>query len=115
MSTRAFVGYKTEKGSIEYIYNHFDGYIKGGLGAELVRSYTTQQAVERLVARGDASSIITGEFYVDRGEDLNTSVAWSIDKYRSDANGIDYAYLFIDGQWLVAKYGQKFEQLVDLL
>jgi arylsulfatase A-like enzyme len=56
MATRALVGITENGETVDYIYNHFDGY-PTGLGAVLVEHYTTVEHVRALLDLGDASSI----------------------------------------------------------
>jgi hypothetical protein len=102
MSTRALVGIANDNGTVDYIYNHFDGYIKDGLGQYLKEHVLTEQAVRELIARGDASSIAENIFYND-GSDSSTDYFYIF----SGKKGIDYLYLFKDGKWTVKGYEDK--------
>jgi len=57
MSTRSLVGIENKNGSIDCIYIHNDGYIRGGVGECLIGNYVDRDKVRRLVNLGDLSSI----------------------------------------------------------
>lgn len=66
MSTRSRIGYENADGSITHVYCHFDGYVYGGVGEQLL-NYTRSQ-IRLLVIQGDMSQI--GKPYTSRGESL---------------------------------------------
>ena len=98
MGTRSFVG--VMKGDVcRAIYVHWDGYLDG-VGAEL-QDYTTQEAVEELIAPGDRSSL-TENFYKDRGEsDVDPADYKSFEEFYDECEGAgcEYYYIFKDGVW----------------
>lgn len=69
MSTHALIGIQNTNDTITYIYNHYDGYVKG-LGHMLRKFFKTEAAVRALLAYGDIASIYTDE-----------QCAWLIKRY----------------------------------
>lgn len=54
MATRSNIGILNENGTVDYIYCHFDGYIKHN-GQILSEHYNSEAAVRDLIALGDLS------------------------------------------------------------
>ena len=76
MSTRSRIAILNADKSIDSIYCHFDGYIKGGVGECLYYNYTSENQIRDLIALGDVSmlrpTLETSVFYGrDRDEDLH--------------------------------------------
>ena len=97
MGTRSFVGVMVGS-KCRAVYVHWDGYLEG-VGAEL-QEYTTQAAVEELIADGDMSSL--GDYYKDRGETGVGPTEYStFEEFLDAANGCgaEYYYVFKDGVW----------------
>jgi len=125
MSTRCIIAKKMQGGKYKAVYSHWDGYPeKPGAGWTLRNNYTTTQSVNKLLSKGDISSL-RGKigrkhdfddyqtakindwstfYYRDRGE------SWSETKpkmFSSLKNLIDYAsgswaeylYIFENGEW----------------
>ena len=122
MSTRALVAIEMEDGSVQSIYNHYDGYIHGGLGETLYKHYQDRSKVEKLISMGGASYItpVIGDkkndfnnsdsdiscfYHRDRGEDLIIEEAINNSDWCLSLKGdfmIEWAYLFeLDGKWKV--------------
>lgn len=109
MSTRSYIGYTKDGNTVNYIYCHWDGYIKNN-GKLLFCNYNADN-IERLVANGDMSSLADTtkecEFYADRGD------AWEevrpktcpIEEYKDD-EFIEYCYLFnfTNRKWFVREW-----------
>lgn len=98
MGTRSFVGVMVGH-KCRAVYVHWDGYLDG-VGADLQR-YTTQEAVEELIAPGDRSQLCGG-FYKDRGDDGVDPIEYdSFDEFYEDASGsyAEYYYVFRNGVW----------------
>ena len=70
MSTRSNIGILRENGSVEMIYCHHDGYPEG-VGATLVKHYTTLAKAEALLALGNLSSL---------GDEIETCCAYARDR-----------------------------------
>jgi hypothetical protein len=105
MSTRGYVGIMYE-GLISFVYNHFDS-MPSSLGKYLLNNASTEDQVINIISKGDASSIESGEWFADRGEDHVISGAISIEDYIKQSRPVDYAYLFMDGKWFVRSYKTK--------
>ena len=108
MGTRSMVGVMVE-GGVRAVYVHWDGYLDG-VGAGL-QEYTTQEAVEELIAPGDRSSLEEG-FYKDRGETgVEPTLYATFDEFYDAVEGCggEYYYVFKDGVWYCGdtygKYG----------
>jgi len=90
MSTRAGIGIKIHDGRVLAIYQHCDGYPKGGIGEALVAEFTRREDVGRLILEG-----------IERPVDMGDKSTFP--EQASDYFGADYAYLFEDGRWLVCE------------
>lgn len=98
MSTRSFVGMMIGD-KCRAVYVHFDGYLEG-VGADL-QAYTTQVAVENLIAGGDRSSLTDG-FYKDCGEDgVEPRIYENFEDFFETCEGSwgEWYYIFKDGVW----------------
>ncbi len=98
MGTRSMVGVMVGD-KVRAIYVHYDGYLDG-VGAGL-QDYTTQEAVEALIAPGDRSSL-DGPYYKDRGEDGVEPAEYStFEEFYEAVEGCwgEYYYVFKDGVW----------------
>lgn len=101
MSTRSFIGLKKKDG-IEFIYCHHDGYVKNGVGEELVKNFSTPEKIEELIARGNTSSLAFGDEYggkSERASSIESEQGFVKIGLESDT---DYAYLFRDQEWYVS-------------
>jgi hypothetical protein len=81
------------------VYVHFDGYLDG-VGSWL-QAYTTQEAVETLIAGGDRSSLTEG-FYKDHGEDSDSPGEYeTFEEFYDSVEGCwgEWYYVFKDGVW----------------
>lgn len=118
MSTRATISIINKDGSVNSIYNHWDGY-PSGLGLTLEEFYNEESLVRELISLGDASTIQpklhpenpeTHDFYTpeegvsvfygrDRGEDdVGTKKFSSLLDALYDF-GERFNYVFQDGKW----------------
>ena len=114
MSTRSRVGLELADGSILSIYSHYDGYPEWA-GRILRTHYNAREKVEALVDGGDVSCLWTDDgfytsegktqrgyygplHYSERGEDCPPRYDISAKSYL--ANGEEYAYLFVNGEWV---------------
>lgn len=98
MGTRSMVGV-TVGDKVRAVYVHWDGYLDG-VGAEL-QEYTTQEAVEALIAPGDRS-LLDGPYYSERGETGVEPVDYKdFDEFYDACEGCwaEYYYVFKDGVW----------------
>jgi len=98
MGTRSMVGVMVGD-KCRAVYVHWDGYLDG-VGAWL-QAYTTQEAVEKLIAPGDRSSL-DGPYYSERGETgVEPADYETFDEFLDAVNGCggEYYYVFKDGVW----------------
>ena len=121
MSTRAHVGIQNADGTIDYIYNHYDGY-PTALGKYLYRNFDNEDLIRSLLANGDASSIEESAFYSDMpngaGEDVALKTAKDIKEFLAHSDGIDYQYLWYrenndQGEWMYTKWGKDEWKYLD--
>lgn len=110
MSTRATIAIENNDRTVNWIYNHNDGYISH-LGKVLVESYITREKVNELIELGAASFIdheLAGcEFYHrDRNEEREYNApAMNVSQEEWRNNFEAYNYLFdLDNQWKVQYY-----------
>lgn len=125
MSTHAYICLEYDDGHIEYIYNHFDGYIDG-LGEILFKYFKTFEDVERIINLGDASFIHDkgldieeiinkSEFYfLDKNEEWE-EVKPKIANSRDEIPDIEYSYLFSNGKWFVSEKGNDWQDLEEAI
>ena len=88
MSTRAGIGITKYDGTVWAIYQHSDGYPKGGIG-EALAEFTRREDVERYIFQDNTPA--------DMGDKE------SFPDQARDYFGAEYAYLFEDGRWLVCE------------
>lgn len=103
MSTNAFVGVVNRDGSVNYVYNHFDSYISGGLGDFLKKKVKTIQQARKLIERGDASSLESGDYYDENDKSTKVKTASSLELFLNDYSS--FMYYFKNGEWFVAYHG----------
>jgi len=106
MSTNCSVAIQNEDGSVTGIYSHWDGMISG-VGAELLETFNTVEAVKELIMLGDCSTIVDNveAYHRDKGEDWESVAPRVHDDYSSfvGAMGQEYNYLFDKGVWMVSE------------
>ena len=125
MATRALVGILNESGTVDFIYNHWDGYPEH-LGVMLKNYYNTEENIRELLSLGDASGIDStlakSEFYArDRGEDLadvSAKTKSSLVDFSDYADNVGAEWIYCwfatdDGHsaWHVAKPHRPFHKL----
>ncbi len=108
MATRSTIALEFADGSVSQVYCHFDGYL-GGVGAQLVESYSNPFELQKLIDQGDMSCI--GEPYTDRGESYEDNAArryQNFDEYVAECYQEEYDYILrnVDGKatWFVRCY-----------
>jgi len=119
MSTRSFIC--TKIGDFyKGIYVHYDGYIKGGVGQQLLEYYQDYSKIKKLIKRGDRSSLENdpndGKVYT-KSDDLKFTNLSDLAKYARDC-GCEYIYFFDTNTtaWKVKEYDSRvFANLEDLL
>ena len=132
MSTRSYIGYLNDDGSVTGIYCHFDGYLEG-VGRTLYNHYTTDEKVKALVALGGISVLgerlefkqdpkyspkeyITPEngytmaYARDWGEQLEIEHFSKPKQFEPDGM-IEYSYLWVNNHWEVS-FGHGFAPLI---
>ena len=103
MSTRSNIGIINEDGSVRVVYCHFDGYLTGGVGEQLVNEYNSEGHALDLVNEGNKSSI--GSPYEPYEE---AAYYPSLEAYKKAVQNdlwIEYAYLWNmkEGRWWFIK------------
>ena len=130
MSTRSLIGISANGWEVEYIYCHWDGYVHGGVGEELLTHFDTTSKVEKLISMGDCSEIggreregmvntnLFGCNIVQHEEDLEKGAkkASSPSDFVSQKGWAEYCYLFDGHEWYVAcrETGWKFRELQEV-
>ena len=110
MGTRSRIGIQLADNSILSIYCHYDGYPEFN-GVKLVENFNTRTTATELIDGGDISALWTNTgwnnevlpttgalYYSSRGEDCPPRIDANLGKYL--ANGEEYAYLFVNGEWV---------------
>jgi hypothetical protein len=101
MATRARIGIQLSDESVLSVYHHWDGYPEW-LGRILKTHYNTKEKVAELIDGGDMSVAWNDsnepEYYSARGEDCPPRL--DANKYDYLANGEEYAYLFVNNEWV---------------
>ena len=109
MSTRSRIGFKTEKGTIESVYCHCDGYPAYN-GKLLLNYYNSLELAKQIVELGDISSLgktLKQEDTCSYNRWRNENTIKRIDKNKAEykkkygTNGEEYIYLFENGKWYV--------------
>jgi len=101
MATRSRIGIQLADESVLSVYHHWDGYPEW-LGRILKTHYNTKDKVAELIDGGDMSTCWNEdnqpEYYSARGEDCPPRL--DANKYDYLADGEEYAYLFVNGDWV---------------
>lgn len=113
MATRSRIAIENQDGTVQSIYCHFDGYLKG-VGKTLFNHYDREK-LEKLIELGDISSLgesteNTVAYARDRGEDLHSKGFLNVEGLFENGfnSGEEYVYcLNRDDIWLMCKYGSS--------
>ena len=102
MATRSMIGKLNADGkTVTAIYCHWDGYLEHN-GRLLVENYPNATKADELMNVGDISSLgkTTSECdaYSNKGEIGTEARLLNVDEFSTDWQ-IEYAYLFMDGEW----------------
>jgi hypothetical protein len=101
MATRSRIGIQLADESVLSVYHHWDGYPEW-LGRILRTHYNTKEKAAELIDGGDMSVAWNDsnepEYYSARGEDCPPRL--DANKYDYLADGEEYAYLFVNGEWV---------------
>ena len=101
MATRSRIGIQLADESVLSVYHHWDGYPEW-LGRILKTHYNTKEKAAELIDGGDMSVAWNDnhepEYYSARGEDCPPRL--DANKYDYLADGEEYAYLFVNNEWV---------------
>jgi hypothetical protein len=101
MATRARIGIQLTDESVLSVYHHWDGYPEW-LGRILKTHYNSKELAAELIDGGDMSVAWNDsnepEYYSARGEDCPPRL--DANKYDYLADGEEYAYLFVNNEWV---------------
>lgn len=108
MATRARIGVLRPDGRVESIYNHYDGYIEGGLG-DALKTFTNPQDIDELIKLGNRRGLykeIHGTPYDwrDKKDLYNEPSSFYNNEqefFDDDNEYLDYKYLYKNGSWQV--------------
>ena len=126
MATRSRIGIELSDGSILSAYHHWDGYPEW-LGRILNTHYNTKEKAAELIDGGDMSSCWSDacwetklpvgeygpEYYSQRGEDCPPVLHEDLNEfltYTDDTCGGEYAYHFVDGEWVCHQVGYSVDK-----
>ena len=129
MSTRSYIGILRPDDSINFVYCHHDGYPEG-VGKTLVEYYNKESMIEALLDMGPISCLGPD---IGLGNDFNNTDPRFCLFYRRDRgekdngenraideteflnhDGVDYHYLFDNGQWRCFKHGEEIDLYMEL-
>lgn len=100
MSTRSRIGIKNQDGSIDSIWQHYDGY-PSWTGAHLLADYNTAEKARALINQGDREHIdkpiADEEIGASIRHDANEEEFW--DRFGDDSE--EYAYIWTEEGWTV--------------
>ena len=128
ISTRSRIGLQLSDGSILSVYHHWGSYPES-LGRKLKTHYNAKSLAEELIDGGDMSSCWTDkrwddsgvegvygpQYYSQRGDDCPPRL--DANKYDYLADGEEYAYLFVDGNWIcydTSDFGNRFPTVIEI-
>jgi hypothetical protein len=134
MSTRSRIGLQLSDGSVLSVYHHWDGYPEW-LGRILKTHYNSKELVTELIGGGDMSCCWTNDswttdmsgcnrvkaeeygplYYSQRGDNCPPRI--DANKYDYLADGEEYAYLFVNDEWICYdrnEYGSEIPELVEI-
>lgn len=113
MATRSRIAIENQDGTVQSIYCHFDGYLKG-VGKTLFNSYNRTK-LKSLIELGDISGLgktpkSSIAYARDRGEDLHSTDYLCVEGLFENGFGMGGEYIYClnrDGIWLVCKVGSR--------
>ena len=144
MATRSTIALEYADGTVDCIYCHWDGYLKG-VGATLLKHYMDPFKVRELMDLGDISSLgevigeqhpfahydtgmsldeheekyghMTTAYGRDRAESsVQARCYYSYDDYVVSHQSEEYDYILRpDGKWYVSDHGRPFVELEKLI
>lgn len=117
MSTNSRIGKLLPDGRVRAITCHWDGYVQGGVGEELLKYYSDSTKIDSLLDLGNLSALgkeigeqqdfndFTSQnqnwclaYGRDRGESKMESKIVSLEEFQTNLNW-PYLYLFKEGEW----------------
>ena len=90
MSTRCEIGKVLRNGSVQAVYNHFDGYLSG-VGLDLLTDWNSEDK---------ATEVVNGAYNREEERHFQSVDDWLKHLTNSDR---EYAYLWKDGHWQYIK------------
>jgi hypothetical protein len=127
MGTRSRIGLQLADGSILSVYCHWDGYPSFN-GVKLVEHFNSYEKAAELIDGGDISALWTNAgwqnellpvtaplYYSSLGEDCPPRYDVSLKTYLE--NGEEYAYLFVNGEWVcydARDWHETYKQKVEI-
>ena len=128
MATRGRIGIELSDGSVLSSYHHWDSYPEW-LGRILTTHYNSKELAAELIDGGDMSCCWTEDrwgnetkvqeygpqYYSQRGDDCPPRL--DANKYEYLANGEEYAYLFVNGEWICYnrnEFGSQIPEIVEI-
>ena len=127
MSTNSRIGKLLPDGRVRAITCHWDGYVEGGVGEELLKYYSDSTKIDSLLDLGNLSALgkeigeqqdfddFTSQnqnwclaYGRDRGESKMESKIVSLEEFQTNLNW-PYLYLFKEGEWTFRDtYGDRY-------
>jgi hypothetical protein len=117
MGTHSRIGKLLPNGKVKSIYCHYDGYLHGGVGEDLINHYQDEEKVDALLELGNLSGLgkEIGQkqdfndfprqnpdwclaYGRDRGEKNQEAKEVSLNEYETNLNW-EYIYLYKEGKW----------------
>jgi hypothetical protein len=118
MATRSRIGIQLSDESVLSVYHHWDGYPEW-LGRILKTHYNSKELAAELIDGGDMSVAWNDdhqpEYYSARGD--NCPPRLDANKYDYLAEGEEYAYLFVNGEWICYdrhEFGTRMPEVVEI-
>lgn len=128
MSTNSRIGKLLPDGRVRAITCHWDGYVQGGVGEDLLKYYSDSTKIDALLDLGNLSALgkEIGEqqqfndpskinrdwclaYMRDRKREREEAKTISLDEFERDLNW-PYLYLFKDGEWFFYyTYGDRYQ------
>lgn len=118
MSTNSRIGKLLPNGKVRTITCHWDGYVEGGVGEDLLKYYSDSTKIDELLDLGNLSAVgkEIGEkqdfndyasqnpnwclaYGRDRGEKNMESKTVTLEEFQTNLNW-PYLYLFKEGEWI---------------
>jgi hypothetical protein len=112
MSTRSTISVVQKDNSVKSISCHWDGYINNGVGYMLKTYFNSISEANDVISEGNLSSIYKDDFesyHAKRGEDINIEYFSNLESFLANKEKQEFNYLFIDNEWRVAQYEDKFK------